>query len=99
MTASTIARPTNVRTSEPPLETPVVCLAPWSAGRFNGVSSPRPAASAVAGASAGQQRAAETAPEMKGAIRNGTDRLGRDESTAVIGRRADAFRTNVHDRT
>ena len=63
MTASTMARPTKVRTSEPPPEAEVTFLAPPSAGRLSGVFSPVPvAASAPAGASSTRLRAAEAAP-------------------------------------
>ena len=44
MTPSTIARPTNVRTSEPLPEPAVWALTPLSAGRRRGVSSPEPVA-------------------------------------------------------
>src|SRR6266496_2753825 len=96
MTPSTMASPTIVRTSDPLPEAPVIFFAPPSAGRLSRVSSPAPdAASAWAGASSTRPRAAEAAPKMKGGIRNGTDRLGRDESPVVIGRSARGFKTNI----
>src|SRR5689334_466702 len=98
MTARTMARPTMVRTIDPVPEAPeIFFVPPPSAGRFSAVSSPVPdAANAVAGASSTRLMTADAVAQMKGGIRNGDGSTREGRVDPFIGRRAGAFRTNVH---
>src|SRR3954451_19877811 len=84
MTASTIARPTNVRTRPPPLD--AVWVGP-AAGRVSGVSSPVGLEAARAGdaASSMPAQAAARAVRRVGNILEGDDPVEGERVDSVIG--------------